>query len=333
MLRAPGRDTYMGTHMGGEGGLWIGMAPFATQQHMIQNMGDGTYSHSGALAIRAAIAANVNMTFKVLLNGYISMTGGQAIPGGLSAQHLAAQLLAEGARKVVVVTDDLGHYEGAPSFPEGVEIVDRDELLRVQEDLQQIAGVTGLIYDQACAAELRRERKRGNAVDPDKRTFIHETVCEGCGDCNVQSNCISVEPLETDLGRKRLINQSTCNKDFSCVDGYCPSFVTLYGATPRATGQDRGSGGRGSLRRAPDARRRRVLTAVQHRRRRHRWWWRADDRRPPRHGRPRRGQDGHGAQRVRAGPEERRRAEPHPRGRGPGRRSWRHGSTCAPPMS
>jgi indolepyruvate ferredoxin oxidoreductase len=237
MLRAPGRDTYMGTHMGGEGGLWIGMAPFATQQHMIQNMGDGTYSHSGALAIRAAIAADVNMTFKVLLNGYISMTGGQAIPGGLTAQHLAAQLLAEGVRKVVVVTDDLGHYEGAAAFPEGVEVVDRDELIRAQEDLQKIEGVTGLIYDQACAAELRRERKRGNAVDPDKRTFIHETVCEGCGDCNVQSNCISVEPLETDLGRKRLINQSTCNKDFSCVDGYCPSFVTLYGATPRRRGR------------------------------------------------------------------------------------------------
>ena len=293
------------------------MAPFATQQHMIQNMGDGTYSHSGALAIRAAIAADVNMTFKVLLNGYISMTGGQAIPGGLSAQHLAAQLLAEGARKVVVVTDDLGHYEGAAPFPEGVEVVDRDELIRVQEDLQKIEGVTGLIYDQACAAELRRERKRGNAVDPDKRTFIHETVCEGCGDCNVQSNCISVEPLETDLGRKRLINQSTCNKDFSCVDGYCPSFVTLYGATPRRRGKT-GAAAAGDLFAAlPAPGGRRLLAAVQHRRRRHRRWWRADHRRPARHGRARRGQDGDGAQRVRAGPEERRRAEPHPRRQDP----------------
>ncbi|WP_448628204.1 indolepyruvate ferredoxin oxidoreductase family protein [Geodermatophilus sp. URMC 64] len=236
-LTVPGRETHHFTHMGGEGALWIGMAPFAEQSHTFQNMGDGTYSHSGFLAIRAAIAADVTMTFKVLLNGYISMTGGQAIPGGLSAQQLAAQVLAEGARRVVVVSDDVGSYKGREPFPAGVRVHDREELLAVEDELRTEPGVTVLIYDQACAAELRRERKRGRAVDPDKRTFIHETVCEGCGDCNVQSNCISVEPLDTDLGRKRRINQSTCNKDFTCVTGYCPSFVTLYGATPRRRGK------------------------------------------------------------------------------------------------
>jgi indolepyruvate ferredoxin oxidoreductase len=235
-LAAPGRETHMFTHMGGEGALWIGMAPFAELPHAFQNMGDGTYSHSGYMAIRAAIAANVNMTFKILLNGYISMTGGQAIPGGLPAHRIAAQVLAEGARKVVVVSDDPSKYGDRREFPTGVEIEHRDRLIEVQEELRRIPGVTVLIYDQPCAAELRRERKRGRAAEPNKRVFIHDAVCEGCGDCNVQSNCISVEPLDTDLGRKRVINQSTCNKDFSCVDGYCPSFVTLIGAQPRRRG-------------------------------------------------------------------------------------------------
>ena len=235
-LPAPLRETHMFTHMGGEGALWIGMAPFADQPHTFQNMGDGTYSHSGYMAIRAAIAADVNMTFKVLLNGYISMTGGQAIPGGLLAQDMAAQVLAEGAKWVVVVTDDTRPTptgrRSRPASTSATGPADRD-----QEELREIPGVTVLIYDQACAAELRRERKRGTADDPDKRVFIHETVCEGCGDCNVQSNCISVEPLETEFGRKRQINQSSCNKDFTCVSGYCPSFVTLYGATPRRKGR------------------------------------------------------------------------------------------------
>ena len=233
-LAAPGRETHLFTHMGGEGTLWIGMAPFADLPHVFQNMGDGTYSHSGSMAIRAAIASGVDMTFKILLNGYISMTGGQAIPGGLPAQAVAAQVLAEGAKRVVVVSDDTSTYDGQAPFPPGVAVHDRRELIATQEELRDVSGVTVLIYDQACAAELRRERNRGNAPDPDKRTFIHPTVCEGCGDCNVQSNCISVEPLETEFGRKREINQSTCNKDFTCVDGYCPSFVTLYGATPAA---------------------------------------------------------------------------------------------------
>ncbi|MGD9701559.1 MAG: indolepyruvate ferredoxin oxidoreductase family protein [Acidimicrobiia bacterium] len=235
-LAAPGRETHTFTHMGGEGMLWVGMSPFADQSHVFQNMGDGTYSHSGYLAVRAAVAAKVNMTFKILLNGYISMTGGQAIPGSLSAGKLAAEVLAEGAKKVVVVTDDVKKARQGNRFPRGVDVRHRDELISAQEELREIPGVTVLVYDQACAAELRRERKRGKANDPDKRVFIHETVCEGCGDCNVQSNCISVEPLDTDLGRKRTINQSSCNKDFTCLSGYCPSFVTLYGATPRKKG-------------------------------------------------------------------------------------------------
>ena len=255
-LAAPGRETHLFTHMGGEGALWIGMAPFADLPHVFQNMGDGTYSHSGSMAIRAAIASGVDMTFKILLNGYISMTGGQAIPGGLPAQAVAAQVLAEGAKRVVVVSDDTSTYDGQAPFPPGVAVRDRRELIATQEELRDVSGVTVLIYDQACAAELRRERKRGTAPDPDKRTFIHPTVCEGCGDCNVQSNCISVEPLETEFGRKREINQSTCNKDFTCVDGYCPSFVTLYGATPRRAGQDpaaRASAARGdAFARLPD---------------------------------------------------------------------------------
>ena len=236
MLADPQRLTRFNAHMGGEGALWIGMAPFARDRHVFQNMGDGTYSHSGALAIRAAVAAGVTMTFKILLNGYISMTGGQAIPGGLTAQMVAAQVLAEGVGRVAVVSDDIAKYGSGPDFPAGVQVRDREHLLTVEEELRAVPGVTVLVYDQACAAELRRERKKGRAEDPDKRVFINEAVCEGCGDCNVQSNCISVEPLETDLGRKRAINQSSCNKDFSCLNGYCPSFVTLYGATPRKRG-------------------------------------------------------------------------------------------------
>ena len=237
MLSVPGRDTVFGTHMGGEGALWIGMSPFTDQRHVFQNVGDGTYSHSASLVVRAAVAAKATMTFKVLLNGYISMTGGQAIPGMLTAQDVAHQVLAEGAREVVVVTDDPGKFDGGGKFPAGVRIHDRDDLIEVEERLREVEGVTVLVYDQACAAELRRERKRGNAPEPNKRAFINPDVCEGCGDCNVQSNCISVEPLETELGRKRKINQSSCNKDFTCVDGYCPSFVTVYDAEPRKRGK------------------------------------------------------------------------------------------------
>ena len=233
MYDMPARATEIVPHMGGEGAMWIGMAPFTDQRHAFQNIGDGTYSHSGLLAIHAAVNAGVNITFKVLLNGFISMTGGQAIPGGLSAQQVSRQALALGAVRVVVVTDDLKKFRKQERFPHGVAIKHRDELIAVQTELSELDGVSILIYDQACAAELRRMRKRGTQPDPDKRVYIHPEVCEGCGDCNIQSNCISVEPLETVLGRKRTIDQSSCNKDFSCLSGYCPSFVTLRGATPR----------------------------------------------------------------------------------------------------
>ncbi|PBC52067.1 indolepyruvate ferredoxin oxidoreductase [Rhodococcus sp. ACS1] len=228
-----GRETDMLPQMGGEGAMWIGMSRFSSESHAFQNVGDGTYSHSASLAIRAAIAADVNITFKVLLNGFISMTGGQAIPGQLSAIEVAEQVLAEGAKKVVVVTESPRRVRRRGRFPRGVEIRHRKKFMQTEQELSTVSGVTVLIYDQECAAELRRHRKRGAADDPDKRTYINPEVCEGCGDCNHLSNCISVEPLETPLGRKRKIDQSTCNKDFSCVDGYCPSFVTVYGATPR----------------------------------------------------------------------------------------------------
>jgi indolepyruvate ferredoxin oxidoreductase len=233
MRQMEGRQTEILHHMGGEGAMWIGMSPFAERTHMFQNVGDGTFSHSGSMAVRAAVAAGVNITFKILVNGFIAMTGGQDIPGGLDTRAICRQVLAEGASKVVVVTEDKRRVRKRGKLPRGVRVEHRKKLLHVESELAKVPGVTVLVYDQECAAELRRHRKRGRAVDPDKRTYINTDVCEGCGDCNSVSNCISVEPLETELGRKRRIDQSSCNKDFSCVDGYCPSFVTLYGAKPR----------------------------------------------------------------------------------------------------
>jgi indolepyruvate ferredoxin oxidoreductase len=233
MRTMEGRQTEILHHMGGEGAMWIGMSPFANRTHMFQNVGDGTFSHSGSLGLRAAVAADVNITFKVLVNGFIAMTGGQDIPGELDTPAICRLVLAEGARRVVVVTEDPRRVRRRGKLPRGVKVVHRKKLLNVEAELATLPGVTVLIYDQECAAELRRHRKRGRAVEPDKRAYINSDVCEGCGDCNAVSNCISVEPLETPLGRKRRIDQSSCNKDFSCVDGYCPSFVTLYGATPR----------------------------------------------------------------------------------------------------
>jgi indolepyruvate ferredoxin oxidoreductase len=233
MREMQGRQTEILHHMGGEGAMWVGMSPFADRTHMFQNVGDGTFSHSGSLGLRAAVAAGVNITFKILVNGFIAMTGGQEIPGDLDTSAISRLALAEGAAKVVVVTEDPRRVRRRGAVPRGVKVVHRKKFLQVEAELATVPGVTVLIYDQECAAELRRHRKRGRAVDPDKRAYIHPEVCEGCGDCNTVSNCISVEPLETSLGRKRRIDQSSCNKDFSCVDGYCPSFVTLYGATPR----------------------------------------------------------------------------------------------------
>ncbi len=224
------RDTLGFTHMGGEGANWIGEAPFVQRPHVFQNLGDGTYNHSGYLAIRAAIASGVNITYKILFNDAVAMTGGQRNDGGLSVPQIARQVAAEGAKRVVVVTDEPWKYAKRESWPSGLTIHHRDELMRVQTDLAAVPGTTVLIYDQTCASEKRRRRKRGQFPNPDKRVVINDLVCEGCGDCGVQSNCVSVQPLETEWGRKRTIDQSSCNKDYSCVKGFCPSFVTVEGA-------------------------------------------------------------------------------------------------------
>ena len=220
------------SHMGGEGVMWVGQAPFTDEPHVFANLGDGTYFHSGFLAIRQAVAAKVRITYKLLVNGFVSMTGGQPVDGELSVPQMAAELLAEGVGRIVVVADDPGRYDGV-ALPPGVAVEHRRALERVQRELREFTGVSVLIYDQVCATERRRLRKRGKVPDPDQRSFINSAVCEGCGDCSAQSNCMSIEPLPTELGRKRRINQSSCNKDFSCVEGFCPSFVTVHGATPR----------------------------------------------------------------------------------------------------
>jgi indolepyruvate ferredoxin oxidoreductase len=224
------RSTQGYTQMGGEGANWVGEAPFSNRAHVFQNLGDGTYNHSGYMAIRAAIASNTNITYKILFNDAVAMTGGQANDGGLTVPQVARQVAAEGAKRVVVVTDDPDKYPRGMAWPAGLTIHHRDDLIAVQKELAEIPGVTVLIYDQTCAAEKRRRRKRRTYPDPEKRVIISELVCEGCGDCGVQSNCVSVQPLETEWGRKRTIDQSSCNKDFSCVKGFCPSFVTVHGA-------------------------------------------------------------------------------------------------------
>ncbi len=226
------RDNETFTHMGAEGVNWVGQAPFTTEKHVFANLGDGTYAHSGSLAIRQSVAANVNITYKILYNDAVAMTGGQTAEGAFTVPQMAAQLKAEGVNQIVVLTERLEEY-GSVIMPEGVRVLDRSYLMNIQKELREVEGVTSIIYDQTCAAEKRRRRKRGKAVDPDKRVFINDAVCEGCGDCSVQSNCVSIEPLETDLGRKRTINQSSCNKDFSCLKGFCPSFVTVRGGKPR----------------------------------------------------------------------------------------------------
>src|SRR5512142_3216810 len=227
------RKTLGYTQMGGEGANWIGEAPFSNRDHVFQNIGDGTYNHSGYLAIRAAIASGVTMTYKILYNDAVAMTGGQANDGGLTVPQIARQVAAEGAKRVVVVTDEPDKYPSATRWPDGLTVHHRDDLDAVQKELAQVPGCTVLIYDQTCAAEKRRRRKRGQFPDPNRRVIINELVCEGCGDCGVQSNCVSVQPLETEFGRKRTIDQSSCNKDFSCVNGFCPSFVTVEGGSLR----------------------------------------------------------------------------------------------------
>jgi len=231
MVQWMDRSTLGYTQMGAEGANWIGEAPFVKRPHVFQNIGDGTYNHSGIMAIRAAIAAGVNITYKILYNDAVAMTGGQANDGGLTVPAIAMQVAAEGAKRVVVVSDEPKKYPAGTKWPDGIAFYHRDDLQSVQKELAEIPGCTVLIYDQTCAAEKRRRRKRGTYPDPEKRVVINELVCEGCGDCGVQSNCVSVQPLETEFGRKRTIDQSSCNKDFSCVNGFCPSFVTVHGAT------------------------------------------------------------------------------------------------------
>jgi indolepyruvate ferredoxin oxidoreductase len=223
------RSTLGFTHMGAEGANWIGEAPFSTREHVFQNIGDGTYNHSGVQAIRAALLANTTMTYKILFNDAVAMTGGQKNDGGLTPHRIAAEVRAMGVQNLAVVYDEKEDVDKA-AFPAGVSMFERAELETVQKDMATKEGVSVIIYVQTCAAEKRRRRKRGNFPDPDQRVFINTDVCEGCGDCGVQSNCVAITPKETELGRKRAIDQSSCNKDFSCLKGFCPSFVTLNGA-------------------------------------------------------------------------------------------------------
>ena len=229
------RDTVTFSQMGGEGVAWVGQAPFTTDAHVFANLGDGTYFHSGLLAIRQSIASGVNITYKILYNDAVAMTGGQRVgerPEGHSVPQIMQTLVAEGVSKLVIVTDDPAKYAGVALSP-GVTVHHRDELDAIQRQFRALKGTTAIIYDQTCATEKRRRRKRGLMADPAKRVVINEAVCEGCGDCSVQSNCLSVEPVETEFGRKRRINQNSCNKDFSCVKGFCPSFVTVEGGQLR----------------------------------------------------------------------------------------------------
>src|SRR5271166_6366362 len=220
------------SHMGGEGAMWLGQQPFTRQSHVFANVGDGTFAHSGSLAIRQAVAANVPITYKILYNGFVSMTGGQPIEGGMTPAQILAELAAEGVKKMALVVDDPSRYIGV-QLPPGVTLRHRDAMDETQREFREYPGVSVILYDQPCATERRRLRKRGKWEDPAIRTFIHPEVCEGCGDCGRVSNCMAIEPLETEWGRKRRINQSSCNKDFSCVEGFCPSFVTVHGGRPR----------------------------------------------------------------------------------------------------
>ena len=227
------RNTDTFTHMGGEGVTWCGQAAFTENEHVFQNLGDGTYFHSGSLAIRQSIAAGVNITYKILYNDAVAMTGGQPVDGTLSVPQIAQQMRAEGVQTIALVSDDIEKWSDKSIFPSGVQFHDRRELDAVQKALREVKGTSILIYDQTCATEKRRRRKRGKMVDPQKRVMVNSLVCEGCGDCGVKSFCVSVLPKDTEYGRKRDIDQSNCNKDYSCVEGFCPSFVTVHGGQLR----------------------------------------------------------------------------------------------------
>jgi indolepyruvate ferredoxin oxidoreductase len=242
-LYVPSRRTNTITQMGGEGVNWIGQAPFTSEDHIFQNLGDGTYTHSGLLALRAAGASGVNITYKILYNDAVAMTGGQPAEGSFTVAQIAHQVAAEGTKRLAIVSDDPGKYPAKDYFPQGATVHHRREMDQLQRELRETKGLSVLIYDQTCAAEKRRRRKRGLYPDPPKRVFINDLVCEGCGDCSQTSNCVSVQPLDTEFGRKRQIDQSNCNKDYSCVDGFCPSFVTVHGGMlkrPKTSSVDSG---------------------------------------------------------------------------------------------
>ncbi len=245
-LWMPERNTQTITHMGAEGVNWIGQAPFCKTEHVFQNLGDGTYYHSGLLALRAAVDADVNITYKILFNDAVAMTGGQPVvnvgDGKLTPDEISRQVHAEGVSKIALVTDEPDKYPTGTNWAPGVSIHHRNDLDQVQRDLRATPGCTVLIYDQTCAAEKRRRRKRGLFPDPAKRAFINDLVCEACGDCSVTSNCVSVQPKETEWGRKRQIDQSNCNKDFSCINGFCPSFVTVHGGGLRKAEKAKNTG-------------------------------------------------------------------------------------------
>jgi len=232
MVQWMDRDTVGFTQMGGEGANWVGEAPFSTRDHVFQNLGDGTYNHSGVQAIRFALMAGTNITYKILYNDAVAMTGGQGNDGGLTADQICREVQAMGVRNIALVYDEKEDVDLA-LFPKGLDVHERADMPLVQEKFSKYKGVSAIVYVQTCAAEKRRRRKRGQFPDPDKRVFINTDICEGCGDCGVQSNCVSIVPVETELGRKRAIDQSSCNKDFSCVKGFCPSFVTIEGAQIR----------------------------------------------------------------------------------------------------
>jgi len=228
------RSTATFTQMGGEGVPWVGQAPFTTEKHIFANLGDGTYYHSGLLAIRQSLSSNVNITYKILFNGAVAMTGGQPVDGQIDVASTTRELEAEGVKRIVVVSDEPERYNSGVRLAEGTTVHHRDELDAIQRELREVPGVTVIIYDQTCATEKRRRRKRGTLAQNPRRVVVNEAVCEGCGDCSVQSNCLSVEPVETEFGRKRRINQNTCNQDFSCANGFCPSFVSVEGKLKKA---------------------------------------------------------------------------------------------------
>jgi indolepyruvate ferredoxin oxidoreductase len=248
-----GRNTITISHMGGEGAAWLGLAGHSGTQHVFANMGDGTYFHSGLLAIRAAVAGNINITYKLLFNDAVAMTGGQPIDGTLTVPQLTRQLAAEDVKRIIVMSDEPEKYKTVADFAPGVEIRHRDALEDTQRELRETPGVTALIYDQTCAAEKRRRRKRGAFGDPDLRIFINQAVCEGCGDCGVKSNCLAVVPVETEFGRKRMIDQHACNKDYSCLTGFCPSIVTVHGGAVKRGRALQGGAGDGAALPEPPA--------------------------------------------------------------------------------